>query len=96
MALEVYMSVIKPNIFSVVKRFPRRERAIKGLFRKSDFFRTLCEDYCLCGKALEHWKATDTEVSRARVVEYSALMEELEAELIAALDQYHETRLDEI
>ncbi|MEJ2589232.1 MAG: hypothetical protein P8165_16980 [Deltaproteobacteria bacterium] len=90
------MSVIKPNIFSVVRRFPRREQAIKGLFRTSDSFRTLCEDYHLCTQALERWNAADTEVSQARVAEYSALMEELEAELIEALDQYHETQLNNI
>ena len=90
------MSVIKSNIFRVVKRFPRRERSIKSLFRTSESFRTLCEDYCLCTQALERWKAADTEVSQARAAEYSALMEGLEAELIQVLDQYEKRQLEEV
>ena len=90
------MSVIKPNIFSVVRRFPRREQAIKGLFRTSDSFRTLCEDYHLCAQALERWNAIETEVSQARAAEYSALMEGLEAELIQVLDQYEKRQLEEV
>lgn len=90
------MSVIKPNIFRVVKRFPWRERSIKRLFRTSESFRTLCEDYHLCTQALERWKATDTEVSQARVAEYSALMEGLEAEIIETVDQYDEAQLEEV
>ena len=96
MTLEVLMSVIKPNIFYVIKRFPGRERAIKGLFRTSGSFRTLCEDYQQCDQALERWNATDTEVSQTRVAEYSALMEELEAEIIETLDRYRETQLSNI
>jgi hypothetical protein len=82
------MQIIETSIFNVLKRFSDRKDSIKALFRKSETFQTLCEDYRQCAAALRRWDALLTEEAHARRVEYSALMEELEEEILKNLNDY--------
>ena len=86
------MEVIQTSVFSVLKRFPDRKDSIKDLFRKSETFQILCEDYRQCIVALKHWDASQSEEAQARGTEYSALMEELEQEILNSLIEYAKKR----
>ena len=86
------MQIIETSIFNVLKRFSDRNDSIKALFRKSETFQTLCEDYRQCAAALRRWDASQTEEAHARRDEYSSLMEELEEEILKNLNEYEEKR----
>lgn len=80
------MTVLKTSVFSVVKRFPDRTDAVKRLFKKSETFQTVCEDYRKCAEALRHWNESVSEEAPARREEYATLLQDLEAEILQSLD----------
>ena len=80
------MTVIQTSLFAVVKRFPDRTDAVKRLFKKSETFQTVCEDYRKCAEALRHWKESASEEAPARREEYATLLQDLEAEILQTLD----------
>ena len=82
------MQIIETSIFNVLKRFSDRKDSIKALFRKSETFQTLCEDYRQCAVALKRWDASLAEEALERKVEYSELMKELEDEILKNLNEY--------
>ena len=49
-------------------------------------FLALCEDYGVCVKALRHWEQSKEREAKTRVNEYRTLVQELEGEIVAALD----------
>lgn len=81
------MNVINSAIFTILKRFPDRTNVIKGLFGVSIDFRTLCEDFCQCRKALAYWRWSTKKTAPARRQEYEALQRELENEIVRFLDE---------
>jgi hypothetical protein len=81
------MPVIQTSLFSVIKRFPDRQNIVKRLFRESENFQDVCEDYRKCSEALHHWDRSDSEESSVRRAEYSALLQELEAEILQCLTE---------
>ena len=82
------MTVIHSNLFHVVKRFPDRKEAVKRLFRESDTFQTVCEDYRRCAEALRHWNQSASEEAPARREEYAALLRDLETEILQSLNEF--------
>ena len=76
------MTVIQHSLFSIFKRFPEQTEKIKALFKKNESFKTLCEDYCRCAEALQHWNLSLDENAPMRVGEYEALLRELEEEIL--------------
>lgn len=81
------MKVIRTGLFSVLKRFPEyKDTAIK-LFRERDSFQTMCEDYLKCIKALDHWNQSEKDIATARRNEYSAIIQELEEEILMKLTE---------
>ena len=76
------MPVIQTSLFSVIKHFPERKDIVKRLFKESENFKAVCEDYQECAKALHHWDRSDSEEASLRKSEYSALLQELEAEIL--------------
>jgi hypothetical protein len=84
---EIAMKVIRPGLFSVLKRFPRRQDTAKRLFRESESFQTMCEDYLKCVKALDHWNQSDEDIANTRRNEYSAIIQELEEEILMKLTE---------
>ena len=82
------MKVIRTGLFSVLKRFPEYKDNAKRLFRESESFQTMCEDYLKCFKALDHWNQSEEEIAAIRCAEYSALLQELEAEIFQNLNEF--------
>jgi hypothetical protein len=81
------MTLIRNTVFTVLGRFPDRKQAVKRLFKESEEFQTLCEDYLQCVKALRHWNRSLKEEAPARRHEYAALLGELEEEILQSLNE---------
>lgn len=82
------MTVIQTTLFSVVKRFPGRKDTIQRLFRESEAFQTVCEDYRKCVEALRHWNESDSAEAPSRREEYGALLRDLEVEILQSLNEF--------
>ena len=65
----------------IANRFDVEERELERVLTEDPTFRTLCWEYVMCAKALIHWRDSDTEVASARGAEYSAMLDELTAEI---------------
>lgn len=81
------MPVIQTGLFSVLNRFPEHGEAAKQLFKKDSNFQSVCLDYIQCRQALQYWQKSDTTQARGRQREYAELLEELEEEILEALDK---------
>lgn len=81
------MTVIRKGLFSVMERFPNHTDIVKRLFRESETFQAVCEDYMRCVEALRYWNQSDSEEAPARREEYAALLKDLEAEILQNLDE---------
>ena len=81
------MTVIQKGLFPVMERFPNHTDAVKRLFRESETFQTLCEDYIRCVEALRYWNQVESEKALARREEYGALLQDLEAEISQSLNE---------
>jgi hypothetical protein len=81
----VAMPIIEPGLFLVIKRFPDHKEAVKALYRESEDFQSLCEDYRQCAVALRYWSRSSEEHAPARRDEYTLLLQELEEELTRIL-----------
>jgi len=84
------MPVIQTGLFSVLNRFPDRGETAKRLFKADSAFQALCGDYIKCRQALQYWRNAGSEEAAARRQEYDALLKELEAELLEALDGFQQ------
>ena len=82
------MSIIEIHPFSVMERFPNRKDAIKRLFRESETFQSMCEDYRECTQALRYWRQSVSEEASIRMEEYAKLAGDLEAEIIQNLNAF--------
>jgi hypothetical protein len=82
------MTVIQTTLFSVVKRFPGRKETIKRLFRESEAFQIMCEDYQRCAEVLRHWNESASAEAAARREEYATLLRDLEAEILQSLSEF--------
>lgn len=76
-----------PGLFFILKRFPEHREKIQRLFKEKESFRSLCEDYRVCAKALKYWNDSTSEKAQARREEYSALLQELEEEVLIYLGE---------
>ena len=79
------MSIIESGLFFVFERFPDSKEAVKALYRESEDFQSLCEDYRQCALALRYWSRSSEEDAPARREEYTLLLQELEEELTKIL-----------
>jgi len=70
----------------ISSRFGDRRSLIEWSFRRNEDFRSLCEDYYACEKALETWTRSDAAVASQRRQEYAQWHEELEQEIHEWLD----------
>lgn len=82
------MKVIRTALFSVLKRFPEQQDNAKRLFKESEKFRTICEDFDDCVKALDHWSHSKEELAPIRRAEYSGIIQELEDEILKNLKEF--------
>ena len=86
------MPVIQTSLFSVIKRFPDRKDKVRLLFKESETFHSMCEDYRRCAEALRHWNESASEKAPARREEYATLLRDLEAEILQSLDEFRYSR----
>ena len=85
------MPLIQTSVFAVLKQFPDRKDTVKQLFRESESFQSVCEDYRRCAAALRRWSDSASEEAPARREEYAALLQDLEAEILQCLDEFRYT-----
>jgi uncharacterized protein YdcH (DUF465 family) len=81
------MTVIQPSLFILFERFPEQKETIKALFKKNESFKTLCEDYNRCAKALQHWNQSLDEDALLRMREYEVLLQQLEEEILQNVNE---------
>ena len=86
------MPVIQASVFTVVKRFPDSKDTVKQLFKESETFHSMCEDYQQCAEAMQHWDQSASDEAPARSGEYAALLLDLEAEILQSLDEFRYSR----
>lgn len=72
---------------AVIDRFPEREASIRRLFEKDAEFREVCLDYADAYRALAYWGAISEESVEQVIVQYRELLRELEAEILAVLEE---------
>ena len=75
------------SIARVIEHFKGWESYIEYSCHRNSEFRSLCEDYAVCDRALENWKASDAVVAVQRRKEYSDWLAELELEIQSWLEQ---------
>jgi hypothetical protein len=78
--------VIHPNLFFVMERFPDQKDAMRQLYRTSELFQSICQNYQKCAEALQYWTASEDENASERQKEYAELMQELELEIMYSLE----------
>jgi hypothetical protein len=71
----------------VIKRFPEHELAIERLVRRSESFRSMCDDYAVGVEALRHWERATDPKGAARIAELHESLAELEQEILEELKQ---------
>ena len=81
------MRVIQASVFAVIKRFPDCKDIVKQLFKESENFKAICEDYRRCSESLNHWNESASDEAPARKEEYEALLRDLELEILQDLKE---------
>ena len=71
----------------VIKRFPEHELAIERLLRKSESFRSMCDDYAVGVEALRRWERATDPKRELRIAELRDTLAALEEEILEALEQ---------
>ena len=81
------MTIIKSSVLHVLEKFPDRAGDVKRLYRQSQEFKIVCEDYRLCAEALHHWNHSLKKEAPARRNEYEHLFQELVDEIYMYLNE---------
>jgi|GEM_PF-2150773 len=76
-------------IAQVIKQFEGWESYIEHSCHNNSEFRSLCEDYAVCARALENWQASDAAVAVQRQKEYAEWLAELKQEIHSWLEQQY-------
>ena len=74
------------ELLHVTNRFPAFHEKVVDLYKHSEEFQGLCNDYYLCIKSLEQWKAR-IENDQKCLVEYKDLKMTLEQEICRFLEK---------
>jgi len=77
------------SIARVIKQFKGWESCIEHSCHQNSEFRSLCEDYAVCARALENWQASDAAVAVQRQKEYAEWLAELKQEIHSWLEQQY-------
>lgn len=75
------MTVIKTSVFYVLEKFPDHSGDITRLFKESQEFQTVCDDYRQCAKALQYWNQSKAKEAPVRRQEYEGLLQQLLEEI---------------
>jgi hypothetical protein len=71
----------------VIKRFPEHELTIERLVRRSESFRSMCDDYAVGIEALRRWERATDSKRTVRIAELRESLADLEEEMLEALEQ---------
>ena len=69
------------SVARVISQFEGWKTRIEKSFQESEDFRSLCEDYAICARALENWQASNAATATERQQEYTELLAELGQEI---------------
>ena len=75
------MSSIVPHIARIRRLFPERAEQIPRLALCNDAFRTICEEYGMALEALGRLEMRNHPLDLEKIIEYRALIQDLEREL---------------
>jgi len=78
---------IKSSVARVISQFEDWKTHVEQSYLESDDFRSLCEDYAVCARALETWQASNAATAHQRQQEYTELLAELGREIHDWLEQ---------
>lgn len=74
-----------PGLIAAIRRHPGDRLAIQELALRSEGFRTMCADLAEAEEALRNWQVSDSPLGEDRCGEYKALVEALDAEIVAEI-----------
>ena len=72
---------INDSVARVNDQFENWKTCTEQSFEQCDDFRSLCEDYDVCARALEKWQTSTAAIAAQRQQEYSELLAELGKEI---------------
>jgi hypothetical protein len=81
------MTVIKPGLFLILRRFPDHKAAIRQMHRTSESFKSTCHDYQKSTEALHYWAKSSRSEAPDRSREYKMVLRELETEIKNSLEE---------
>ena len=73
------------GLLAVIQRYPDHKSTIIRLYKKSEAFQSICEDYTRCVEALRYWKQSSEEEAIIRREEYHELLRDLECDILENL-----------
>lgn len=76
------------SLKKVLEKFPEYRLLIEELYRESDSFRSLCEDFTECLEIIRNIDYSECIIRAGYKQEYETLLQELEEELFAKLSKY--------
>ena len=80
------MTVIPMHLRKAMKCFSEYRETVEKLCSESESFTTLMEDYAECAQAVERWSASSLPDAHRRQEEYTALLQDLEAEIAERIE----------
>jgi hypothetical protein len=86
------MMDISKSLLTALKHFSQYQKTLETLFQRNDSFRTLCEDFHECIKAVEYWCDSPPDKNGASTLceEYKSLYADLKGEIARTLEDLEE------
>jgi hypothetical protein len=84
---ETVMTVIYPDLYLMLERFPKHKESLRLLYRDSESFRLICQEYRKCLEAVRYWASIENPEALDRHREYKMLLQELELEIVNSLTE---------
>ena len=78
---------VAANLYIVMKDFPEHQKILEKLYHQNESFRSLCEDFGSCIRAMEYWCGYQpaNENASVRCEEYKILYADLKREIAERL-----------
>ena len=73
------------NQLHILERFPDKSHLLTYHMAVDPDFYDLCQDYEACVKALRYWSSSSDPNASTRIVEYRAIVSELEQDIVKEL-----------
>lgn len=75
--------IIPPPLNHAMKQLPKHKKILEKQYRQNETFRSLCEDFLDCKRAVEFWchSSADNKQAHKICLDYKALFAELKDEI---------------